>query len=96
MKWSMNRLHEPREIQDQRSNCGKDQLESDYVASENLQSRKNWKVLAIALCACVILSACGNDNSITSEQGKSSRPNRRPIRMKRVRIPSRNRLPVQR
>ncbi|UPK45390.1 peptidoglycan DD-metalloendopeptidase family protein [Paenibacillus pabuli] len=70
MKWSINRLHEPREIQDQRSNCGKDQLESNYVASENLQSRKNWKVLAIALCACVILSACGNDNSITSEQGE--------------------------
>ncbi|MFE6075483.1 M23 family metallopeptidase [Paenibacillus sp. NPDC057886] len=70
MSWKMNRLHETREIQEQRSNCGKNQLESEYAAPEKLQSRKVWKVLAITLGACVMLSACGNSNSITSEQAE--------------------------
>ncbi|MGO4730614.1 peptidoglycan DD-metalloendopeptidase family protein [Paenibacillus sp. 2KB_22] len=32
--------------------------------------QRNWKVLAIALGACVILSACGNSNPVTSEQAE--------------------------
>lgn len=35
-----------------------------------MMQRKNWKVLAIALGACVILSACGNSNKNTSEQAE--------------------------
>ncbi|MFC9707187.1 M23 family metallopeptidase [Paenibacillus sp. NPDC056933] len=46
------------------------QLNSEQASNNKLQSRKGWKLLAIALGACVILSACGNDNSITSEEGE--------------------------
>jgi hypothetical protein len=66
----MNRLHESSKIKEQHSNYDGDQLESEYATHEKLQSKKSWKLLAIALGACVMLSACGNSNSITSEQAE--------------------------
>ncbi|WP_440117534.1 M23 family metallopeptidase [Paenibacillus sp. QZ-Y1] len=45
-------------------------LNSEQASHNKLQSRKGWKVLAIALSACVILSACGNGKSITSDQAE--------------------------
>ncbi|MDK8189306.1 M23 family metallopeptidase [Paenibacillus sp. UMB7766-LJ446] len=69
----MNRLNERTKVQEQRSNYGRSQLESTYAAPEKLQSRKGWKLIAITLGACVMLSACGNSNSITSEQARQSK-----------------------
>ncbi|MDR6721051.1 M23 family metallopeptidase [Paenibacillus sp. 2003] len=45
-------------------------LKSEQHTHSKLQNRKGWKVLAITLGACVILSACGNSNSITSDQAE--------------------------
>ncbi|NMI03239.1 peptidoglycan DD-metalloendopeptidase family protein [Paenibacillus sp. SZ31] len=45
-------------------------LKSEQNTHSKLQHRKGWKVLAITLGACVILSACGNSNSITSDQAE--------------------------
>lgn len=45
-------------------------LKSEQQTHSKLQNRKGWKVLAITLGACVILSACGNSNSITSDQAE--------------------------
>lgn len=70
MRWRMNRQHEGSEIEEQRSNCGENMLESEYAAPEKLQRRKSWRLIAITLGACVMLSACGNSNSITSEQAE--------------------------
>lgn len=66
----MNRQHEKSEIEEQRSNCGQNTLESEYEAPEKLQRSKGWRLIAITLGACVMLSACGNSNSITSEQAE--------------------------
>ncbi|MDN8590133.1 M23 family metallopeptidase [Paenibacillus sp. 11B] len=66
----MNRLHERTKVQEQRSNYGRSQLESTYAAHEKLQSKKSWRLIAITLGAFVMLSACGNSNSITSEQAE--------------------------
>ncbi|WP_260632591.1 M23 family metallopeptidase [Paenibacillus xylanexedens] len=43
-------------------------LKSKQNTQLKLQNKRGWKVLAITLGACVILSACGNSNSITSDQ----------------------------
>lgn len=45
-------------------------LKSEQQTHSKLQNSKGWKVLAITLGACVILSACGNSNSITSDQAE--------------------------
>ena len=45
-------------------------LKSKQNTQLKLQNKRGWKVLAITLGACVILSACGNSNSITSDQAE--------------------------
>lgn len=45
-------------------------LKSEQNTHSKLQHRRSWKVLAITLGACVILSACGNSNSITSDEAE--------------------------
>ncbi|WP_339303508.1 M23 family metallopeptidase [Paenibacillus sp. FSL R5-0519] len=45
-------------------------LKSEQNTHSKLQNKRSWKVLAITLGACVILSACGNGNAITSDQAE--------------------------
>ncbi|WKL00461.1 hypothetical protein Q0F98_25880 [Paenibacillus amylolyticus] len=45
-------------------------LKSEQNTHSKLQNKRGWKVLMITLGACVILSACGNSNSITSDQAE--------------------------
>ncbi|SLK04283.1 MULTISPECIES: M23 family metallopeptidase [unclassified Paenibacillus] len=66
----MNSLKEGSKIRANHLNGGGSLPKSGYAAHEKLQSKKSWKLLAIALGACVMLSACGNSNSITSEQAE--------------------------
>ncbi|MGN7411549.1 M23 family metallopeptidase [Paenibacillus sp. SAF-068] len=45
-------------------------VKTEQQTHQIVKHRKGWKVIAITVGACVILSACGNGKSITSDQAE--------------------------